>query len=78
MFLIAKMALITCAFCIGVSLLLEVALLVVVRIRGGILYTLNPMPWALLFGVVWLISFALAWRVFMTPFLNSFPKPPLK
>jgi hypothetical protein len=78
MFLIAKMALVTCAFYIGVSVLLEVGLLVAAKTRGGILYTLNPMAWGLVFGVAWLISFVLAWRVFMTPFLNGFPKPPLK
>jgi len=77
MFLIAKMALVTCAFYIGISLPLEVALLLAAK-TGGILYTLNPVAWALVSGVAWFISFVLAWRVFMVPFIASFPRPPFR
>ena len=78
MFLIAKMALVTCAFYIAIAIVLEVALLLVVYKKGGIFYHLNPWGWGLVFAVVWLISFALAWRVFMVRLSSTFPKAPLK
>ena len=76
MFLILKMALVTSAFYIGVGILLEAALFGATFWKGGIMYTLNFKVWALIFGAIWLVSFALAWRVIMVPFLAKFPVPP--
>ena len=73
MFLIAKMALVTCAFYVGISLLLEAVLLGVTFWKGGVMYSVNFKAWALIFGVIWLASFALAWRVTIVPFLAKFP-----
>jgi hypothetical protein len=76
MFLIAKTALVTCAFYMGMSVVLEVLLLGFMFWKGGIMYSLNFKAWALIFGVIWLASFALAWRVTIVPFLAKFPRPP--
>jgi hypothetical protein len=74
MFLIAKTALVTCAFYVGMSILLEALLLGFMFWRGGIMYSLNFKAWALTFGAIWLASFALAWRVTIVPFLAKFPR----
>ena len=76
MFMIAKMALVTCAFYVGMSILLEALLLGFIYWKGGVMYSLNFKAWALIFSLIWLASFALAWRVTMTPFLTKFPSPP--
>ena len=76
MFLIAKTALVTCAFYVGISVLLEALLLGVSPWKGGIMYSLNFKVWALWFGVIWLASFALAWRIIVVPFVANFPRPP--
>jgi len=77
MFLIIKMAFITCAFYIVVALILEGGLLLAAS-KGGIFYILDWRWWGAAFFVVWLISFALAWLVFMRPYISSFPRPPLR
>jgi hypothetical protein len=74
MFLIAKMALVTCAFYIGIAALIEAALLGVVYWKGGILYWLNFKGWAPIFGIVWFASFALAWRLMIVPVVAKFPR----
>jgi hypothetical protein len=76
MFLIAKMALVTCAFYVGISILLEALLLGVMFWKDGIMYTINFKAWAVIFGLIWLASFAMAWRVTIVPFLAKFPRPP--
>jgi len=75
MFLIAKTALVTCAFYVGMSILLEVLLVGLTFWKGGIMYSLNFKVWVLMFGVIWLASFALAWRLTVVPFLAKFPRP---
>ena len=75
MFMIAKTALVTCAFYVGISILLEALLLGFTYWKGGIMYSLNFKAWALIFGLIWLASFALAWRVTIIPFLAKFPLP---
>jgi len=75
MFLIAKTALVTCVFYVGMSILLEVLLLGLTFWKGGIMYSLNFKVWVLMFGVIWLASFALAWRLTVVPFLAKFPRP---
>ena len=78
MFLIAKMALVTSALYIGIAILLEVALLLVAYKTGGIGYVLSPWKWGFVFAIVWLISFALAWRIYMVRLISTFPRPPVK
>ena len=75
MFLIAKAALVTCAFYVGISILLEALLLGLTFWKGGIVYSLNFKAWALIFCVIWLASFTLAWRVTIIPVLAKLPRP---
>jgi hypothetical protein len=75
MSIITKLALVTCAFYVGISVLLEVVLLALTLWKGGVFYSINFKAWALIFGLLWLVSFALAWRIMMVPFLASFPRP---
>ena len=75
MFVIAKLALVTSAFYVGIAIALEALLLGLMYSKGGIFYTINFKGWAILFGLVWLASFALAWRFMMVPFLAKFPRP---
>jgi len=75
MFIIAKLALVTCAFYVGISVLLEAALFGLAFWKGGALYWINFKAWALIFGLLWLISFAGAWRIMMVPFLAGYPRP---
>jgi hypothetical protein len=69
MFLILKMAVVTCAFYLAAGLLLEALLFLATFLFGGLMYTLHFKVWALIFGAIWLASFALAWRVIMVPLL---------
>src|ERR1700704_3222744 len=75
MFLITKTALVTCAFYFGISVVLEALLLGFMFWKGGAMYSLNFKAWGLIFGVIWLASFALAWRFTIVPFLAKFPRP---
>jgi hypothetical protein len=75
-FVIAKLAVVTSAFYIGIAIALEALLLGLMYWKGGIFYPIAFKSWAIVFGLVWLASFALAWRVMMVPFLAKFPSPP--
>jgi hypothetical protein len=35
--------------------------------KGGLFYSINFKAWAFIFGLIWLVSFALAWRITMVP-----------
>jgi hypothetical protein len=75
MFLIVKTALVTCAFYVGMAILLEALLLGVTHWKGSVFFSINFKAWALIFGLIWLASFALAWRVTIVPLLAKFPRP---
>ena len=75
MFLIVKVALATSAFYVGITIALEALLLGLMYWKGGIFYSINFKAWALVFGLIWLASFALAWRVIVVPSLAKFPRP---
>ena len=60
---ILKLTLVTCAFYIGITLLLLVGLLAIVHLKGMVGYTLNWRSFGVLFGLIWLVSFSAAWRV---------------
>jgi hypothetical protein len=77
MFLVTKIALVTCAFYLGISLLIEALLFAFTLWKGGILYTFDSRVWTVVFGLIWLVSFLVAWRVTMGPFLAKFPRPPI-
>jgi hypothetical protein len=60
---ILKLAILTCAVYIGITVLLLLGGLVVVYWKGMIGYTYNFRAWAILFGLMWFISFTIAWRI---------------
>ena len=60
---ILKLTLVTCAFYMGITLLLLVGLLAIVHLKGMVGYTLNWRSFGVLFGLIWLVSLSAAWRV---------------
>jgi hypothetical protein len=66
--LVIKLALVTCAFYLGIAILLEAAFFGIAMWKGGIMYTLTRPVWFVTFGLFWLLSFTLAWRIVMGPF----------
>lgn len=67
MFIFTRFVALTCAFCIGVAILLDVGLLLTARITGGVGVAYSRWSWLILWGVVWLASFSLAWHVLVVP-----------
>jgi len=65
---ILKLAIVTCAFYMGITLLLFAGLMVLVHSKGMVGYALNWRSWGMFFGVVWLVSFNAAWRIVYHPF----------
>jgi len=72
MFLIAKLALVTCGFYMLTAIVLEVGLLVLGYVKGGILYGTSYRVWAVGCAALWLLSFSLAWRIVMVPLRVGF------
>jgi len=60
---ILKLAIVTCAIYLGITLLLFLGVLVVLYWKGMVGYSYNFRPWAILFGLMWFVSFIIAWRV---------------
>jgi hypothetical protein len=72
MFLIAKLALVTCGVYMLTAILLEAGLLVPTHVLGGILYGISYPAWAVGFAALCLVSFSLAWRIVMVPLRAGF------
>ena len=72
MFLIAKLALVTCGVYMLIAIILEVGLLVLTHVKSGIFYAISYRAWALSFAGLWLVSFSLAWRIVMVPLRARF------
>jgi len=60
---ILKLTIATCVIYIGLTLLLLLAGLVVVHWKGMIGYNYNFRAFAILFGLMWFVSFIIAWRI---------------
>jgi len=69
---ILKLSLVTCAIYIGITLLLLLAGLVVVHWKGMIAYNFNFRAWAIVFGLMWFVSFIIAWRIVIQQTLKAF------
>jgi hypothetical protein len=69
---ILKLATVTCAIYIGITLLLLLAGLMVVHLKGAIAYNFNFRAWAIVFGLMWFISFIIAWRIVIQQTLKAF------
>jgi len=75
MFLLVKLGLVTCAFYLGIVVLLEGAIFGIgIMSKGGFGYFLTRPAWFVLFGMIWLLSFSLAWRIVMTPLTSRFSR----
>ena len=75
MFIFTKFVALICVFCVGTAVLMDVGLLLTARFGGiivGIAFT--RWSWLLLWGLVWLGSFLLAWHVLIVPVLARAPK----
>jgi hypothetical protein len=69
---ILKLAIVTCAIYMGITLLLLVGGLVIVHWKGMVGYNYNFRAWAILFGLMWFVSFIIAWRIAIYQTLNAF------
>ena len=67
MFLYAKLALVTCAFYLGVAILIDGAIFCMALWKGGFVVLAPKAGWVLFFGAVWLTSFLVSWRIVITP-----------
>jgi hypothetical protein len=64
---ILKFSMLTCAIYLGIALLLELGTIIFARFSGGIIIGGRPWGIALVFGLVWLLSYSVAWRVLRFP-----------
>jgi hypothetical protein len=69
MFFYTKLALVTCAFYLGISILIDAAMFGMALWKGGVGLFLTRTGWLMLFGVAWLVSFLLSWRIVIVPLL---------
>lgn len=74
MLLFIKLALVTCAFYLGINLILYCAFLALATWMGGAGFFFARSAQYLFFGLIWLASFSLAWRITMTPVLSKIPR----
>jgi hypothetical protein len=65
---ILKLAIVTCAIYMGITLLLFFGVLALVHLKGGVFYGLNWRTFGPLFGLIWLASFTVAWRFVISRF----------
>ena len=67
--IILRLALLTALIYVGFALAIEVALFILAKIHGGCgIFMSRPGGWFLFFGVLWLVSFLIAYR--MSPFFK--------
>jgi hypothetical protein len=67
--LFTKLALVTCAFYLGISILLDIAVFGMTLWKGGFGVWATRSAWLVFFGIAWLISFLLSWRTVFAPLL---------
>jgi predicted cobalt transporter CbtA len=67
MFFILKLALLTCAFYLAANLLIAFGSLLIVRWKGEFLVYGTRWSLSLLFGLVWFLSFQIAWHLALPP-----------
>lgn len=61
--IVLKLAILTCGFYLGISILVETALFVAARMKEGFMFYATLRGWAVFFAIVWVLSFGLAWRI---------------
>ncbi len=65
--MIIKLALLTCGFYLAVALLMEATLLFVAHWKGQAGLFAPRWVWTILLGLIWLLSFRLAWHFVIPP-----------
>lgn len=58
---IVKLALITCAVYIGITLVMVLGGFVIVYLKGMLAHSFNFRAWTIVFGLVWFVFFVIAW-----------------
>jgi hypothetical protein len=71
--MILKLALLSCALYVGVAILMEGGLLLWARLAGSVAFSASRTAWFLLFGIIWLGSFSLAWHIVLTGLRAKLP-----
>jgi len=66
-FLYTKLALVTCAFYLGISILIDAAVFGMAQWKGSFGIFATRTGWLVFFGIAWLISFLLSWRIVWAP-----------
>ena len=70
MFIFTKFVVLISVCCVGTAVLMDMGLLLTARFGGIIVgITFTRWSWLLLWGLVWLVSFLLAWHVLIVPVL---------
>jgi len=65
-----KLAVLTCVLYLSIIFLIEITSIVLAYFFGSFAIAAKPWGWGLLCGVIWLISFTLAWHVAHTEILT--------
>lgn len=61
-----KLALVSAVIYVAIALVIEVAVMILARARGGSGFYTSPLGWFILFGAFWLVSFFAAWRLIIS------------
>jgi hypothetical protein len=61
--IILKHAGLTCFFYLAIALLIEAGISIWIRVGKGGMIGLRGLPFVVLFGIIWLLSFSIAWRI---------------
>ena len=65
--LYTKLALVTCGFYLAISILLDAAVSGIGLWKGGFVILATKGGWLVFFGIAWLTSFLLSWRIVIAP-----------
>ena len=68
--LYTKLAIVTCAFYLGISILLDAAVFGMALWKGSAGIFATKTGWTVFFEFAWLVSFLLSWRVVVLPILT--------
>jgi hypothetical protein len=68
---VTRFALVLCAFVVGFAFLFDAVAYATAFFRGSSAYPVAKPSWLIMFAIVWLLSFFLAWRVAIVPLLGD-------
>jgi hypothetical protein len=68
-----KLACVACALYIGMTLILQLVPFLLVRTQCIVGIRMSGLRFGILFGVIWFVSFALPWRIFLSSFRSKLP-----